>query len=76
MKRLFVEDLKGYMETFDNVDKVEIVKPCNVSFSNDKRNHLYIIKNSHCIDCIPLSEIKLAFMVNTETMEEYFRYRK
>ena len=24
MKRLFIEDLKGYMETFDNVNKISI----------------------------------------------------
>lgn len=69
--KLFVEDIKGYMETFDNVKNIIITKVYN-------KNSLIIkFKNYHTEELtIPLTEIRLAYMINIETMEEYFRYEK
>ena len=68
--KLFLEDLKGYMETFDNVYRVSIKKI-------DNKNHLLIYYNScKAGDTIPLKEIKLTFLVDTNSMHEYFRYEK
>lgn len=77
--RLFIEDLKGYMETIDNVKRVVIKKI-------DNKNNLLVYT-----DCfinppyatIPLKDIKLSFMIKIvkdengdENVEEYFRYEK
>ena len=65
-----LEDLKGYMETFDNVNEISIKKQNN-------HNTLiidYDYENKQIY--IPLKEIRLCWLVNIDTMEEYFRYEK
>lgn len=70
MLRLFVENTKGYMETFNNVYKVSIKK-----FNN--KNTLEVCFNSkEDVMYIPLKDIRLCFFVDVETMHEYFRYEK
>ena len=68
--KLFIEDMKGYMDTYTNVYSIQIKK------INNKNN--LIIKYNPLKDdtIIPLNTVKLAFMINIETMEEYFRYEK
>ena len=70
MLRLFVEDKKGYVDVYDNVYKVEIKK-------TDKKNVLKINYNSlkDC-DYILLNSIRLCFLIDADTMHEYFRYEK
>lgn len=75
MMRLFVEDKKGYVETFDNVYKVSIKKI-------DNKSNL-LIHNNNTVDKefvfsenIPLNEIKLAYLIDVDTMHEYFRYER
>lgn len=68
--RLFIEDLKGYTDVYDNVRNVFIRKV-------DNKNTIelrYINKTEK--DYIPLNEIRLAFLVDLNNMEEYFRYEK
>lgn len=71
MLRLFIEDnIKGYIDTYDNVYQVEIRKI-------DKKNYLIVKYNSLKDDeMILLSEIKLCFLVDINNMHEYFRYEK
>ena len=68
--RLFIEDLKGYTDVYDNVRSVFIRKV-------DNKNTIelsYINKTEK--DYIPLNEIRLAFLVDLNNMEEYFRYER
>lgn len=74
--RLFVEDMKGYMETFDNVKKVSIKKVDNKNTLIINYNANPILFDNSIDITIPLNEIRLAFMINLETMDEYFRYEK
>lgn len=68
--KLFVENSKGYMNVYNNVYKVSVKKINN-------KNHLLIYYNScKTADKILLKDIKLAFLVDTDTMHEYFRYQK
>ena len=68
--RLFVEDVKGNMDVYDNVYKVSIKKINN-------KNHLVVYYHSCKVaDTIPLNEIKLSFLIDADTMCEYFRYEK
>ena len=70
--KLFVEDLKGYVETFKNVTNVKITK-------RDKNNILVIhTKNTYnLMGCaIPLKDIRLCYMIDPITSNEYFRYEK
>lgn len=70
MLRLFIEDTKGCMETFDNVYKVCIKK-------FNKKNNLEICFNSkEDVIYIPLTSVKLCFLIDVDTMHEYFRYEK
>lgn len=68
--KLFVEDLKGYMSIYEHVKKIRINKI-------DNKNTLqiqYIF--SPLIEYIPLSKIKLCYMIDEETLVEVFRYEK
>lgn len=67
--KLFVEDIKGYMETYNNVKKIYIKKI-------DNKNNLIVKDIYNEITYILLNQVKLAFLINVETMEEYFRYEK
>lgn len=77
--KLFVEDLKGYMEAIDNVKRVVIEKI-------DNKNNLLVYTDCFTdqpYTTIPLKDIKLSFMVKVvkdkkgyESVEEYFRYEK
>lgn len=69
--KLFVEDLKGYMDTYVDVKKIKIEK-------KEKKN---VLKIEYWLstkedEIIPLNEIRLAFMVDLNTMIEMFRYEK
>lgn len=70
MLRFFVEDKKGYVDVYDNVYKVEIKKI-------DNKNTLEISYNSlkDC-DYILLNSITLCYLIDVDTMHEYFRYEK
>ena len=69
--KLFVEDMKGYMDVYEDVFTVKIKKVLN-------KNCLIIrygdLKKPN--EIIKLSEIRLAFMIDPETTREYFRYAK
>ena len=69
--KLCIEDLKGYMDTFEDVRRVRIEKI-------DKKKVLRIIYwlSTKEDEIIPLAEIRLAFMVDLKNMEEYFRYER
>ena len=68
--RLFVEDLKGYMDVYENVNKVSIKKI-------DNKNKLIINYDlQQRIEFIDLKEVRLAFMIDKDTLIEYFRYEK
>lgn len=71
MMKLFVEEHKtSYMNVYNNVRKVTILKM-------DKKNFLEIrYTNREDVDYLPLSDIQLCFLIDLETMEEYFRYEK
>ena len=69
--KLFIEDMKGYSDTYTRVKNVIIAKV------NNKNSLIVKFKDYHTEELtIPLSEIRLTFMINLETMEEYFRYEK
>lgn len=70
MLRLFVENKKGYVDVYDNVYKVKIKK-------TDNKNILEISYNSlkDC-DYILLKSITLCYLIDVDTMHEYFRYEK
>lgn len=70
MLRLFVENKKGYVDVYDNVYKVKIKKI-------DNKNILEISYNSlkDC-DYILLNSITLCYLIDIDTMYEYFRYEK
>ena len=72
MKKLFVEDMKGYMDTYRYIKRVRMWKDklnnkhyLTVEFDNGDENII-----------IPITEIKECFLVNLDTNEEYFRYVK
>ena len=68
--KLFVEDTKGYTDTYKNVWAVNIKKI-------DGKNTLEIKYNSlKENDYISLNEIRLAYLININDMHEYFRYVK
>lgn len=68
--KLFIEDNKGYTDTYKNVWSVSIKKI-------DNKNTLVIKYNSlKDDDYIKLNEIKLAFIVDMNTMIEIFRYER
>ena len=71
MKKLFIEDLKGYMDTYVDVKRIKIKK-------KERKN---VLKIEYWLstkedDIIPLNEIKMCYLINIDTMEEYFRYSK
>ena len=73
MLKLFVEDYKnGYMDVYTNVYQVKIAKHNN---KNCLEVH-YRLNPLKDTDIIPLSEIKLCWLINADTLEEYFRYEK
>lgn len=68
--KLFVEDLKGYMDTYTNVKLVFVRKL-------GKKNILEVrFTNNREPELIPLAEVRLAFMIDLNTMDEMFRYEK
>ena len=76
--KLFITDIDGYTETMKNVKRVIIKK--------ENRKEILVIEYSDYIAIgdmnytgiaeIPLKDIQQVFLVNMETMEEYFRYEK
>jgi len=68
--KLFVEDLKGYMDCYTNVYRIKIKKINN-------KNTLIIYYNSlKQDDLIELKEVRLAFLIDENSLQEYFRYEK
>ena len=65
--RLFYTDKKGYVTTVDDVAKVTIEKLNKVKYLTvqQKTGKLIIEK---------LTDIELAYIVDIETMQEFFRY--
>ena len=65
--RLFYTDKKGYVTTVDDVAKVTIKKLNKVKYLTvqQKTGKLIIEK---------LTDIELAYIVDIETMQEFFRY--
>lgn len=69
--KLFVEDRKGYMDTYLDVRRVRIER------INGKQVLRVIFWLSTKEDeIIPLTEINLAFMIDLKNMEEYFRFKR
>lgn len=70
MIRLFVEDSKGHVSCYDNVYKVKIEK-------KDNKNVLRICYNNCASDDYRLlRDVSLCYLIDVETMHEYFRYEK
>lgn len=69
MKKLFIFDTKGYMETKWNVKKVNITKI-------DRKLVLEVIYTMKEKEIISLRNIETVFLTDMETMEELFRYEK
>lgn len=68
--KVFIEDIKGYVEVFNNIWKITIKK------INGKNT--LILKGNPASDeiNISLSKIKLAYALDNVNLEEYFRYEK
>jgi hypothetical protein len=70
MLKLFVTDKKGYVDEYRNVSRVKITKV-------DNKNVLQIEYNSSKEnEYIALSDITLCYLIDVNTMHEYFRYEK
>ena len=70
MFKIILEDNRGYMEFFEDVTRAKIIKI-------DNKNTLKIeYKEEKYNLFIPLVNIKMFFIINQETTEEYFRYEK
>lgn len=69
--KLIVEDIKGYVEFYEDVFQVRIIKI-------DKKNILKIRYGdlSKKNELIPLKELREVILINEETNREYFRYEK
>ena len=71
MKKIFIEDLKGYMDAYTHVERVVITKV------DGRKNYLVVFfTNRNTQEFIPLNEIRMCYLINIDTMEEYFRYSK
>lgn len=72
--RLFIENIKGIMDVVDNVDRVMIKR------GNDKKLYLLAFynnrDNTYNIDTRLLADVRLAYLLDVDTMKEYFRYTK
>ena len=70
MLKLFVEDKKGYIDEYENIWSVKIKKV-------DNKNTLEIRYNSlKDNEYIPLSDITLCYLIDENSLREYFRYEK
>ena len=68
--KVFVEDKKGYIDTYENVNHVYIRKI-------DNKNHLEIFINPLEDKIVyPLKDITYCFALDMETLQEHFRYEK
>lgn len=68
--KIFIENPKGYTESHKGVVRAKIMKLENqkvlkVEFIDPRENFF-----------IPMVYIKMFFLINEETLEEYFRYEK
>jgi hypothetical protein len=71
MKKIFIENLKGYMEVYNHVERVVITK------IDGRKNYLVVFFTTKSRqEFIPLNEIRMCYLININTMEEYFRYSK
>ena len=70
MIKLFIEDVNGYMDVYDNVYRVVIKKI-------DNKNYLEIDYNKlKDNEYIRLTDIRLCWLKDVYTKHEYFRYEK
>lgn len=67
--KLFYEDIKGYVISEENIRNLKIQKI-------DRKNYLQIKYTNDTEDYIELKELKLAYLIDIETMYEFFRYEK
>lgn len=72
--RLFVEDTKGIMDVIDNVDGVKITTKGKTKYMFAYDTHS--VSGKTCLMARKLTSIGLAYLLDTETMKEYFRYVK
>lgn len=68
--KIFIEDTKGYTESYKDVVRAKMMKLDNkkvlkVEFIDPRENFF-----------MPMVYIKMFFLINEETLEEYFRYEK
>lgn len=71
--RLILTDTKGFCEFIDNVYKVSIIKKSYTGKKNILEIKFY---NTRGDLLIPLSEVEQCFLIDIETMHEFFRYEK
>lgn len=67
--KLFYEDMKGYADAEENVKKVTIRKVDNI-------NTLIVMYTNGTLAEMELREVRLAYLIDIETMQELFRYEK
>lgn len=67
--KIIYEDTKGYMNHVEHVKKLYIRKI-------GKKNHFMIKFINDSSRSVPMNEVRLLFMIDLNTMEEYFRYEK
>lgn len=67
--KLFYEDIKGYVVSEENIRNLKIQKI-------DRKNYLQIRYTNDTEDYIELKELKLVYLIDVETMYEFFRYEK
>lgn len=66
MLKLVIEDKKGYVYDYENVYKVSIDKATLVINYNSLKDSEYV----------PLKDVKLCYLIDIDSMHEYFRYEK
>lgn len=66
--KVFTQDKKGYMETYNNVYKFNIYKIARKSY--------LVLKTNEGDIKLPLADFDLVFAVDNINLVEYFRYTK
>lgn len=67
--KVFYEDIKGYVVSEENIRNLKIQKI-------DRKSYLQIKYTNDTEDYIELKELKLVYLIDIETMYEFFRYEK
>ena len=68
--KLFVWYTDNYSDVFNYAERVFIKK---IGGKKHLEVHCY---NKSEVDLIPLADIKLCYLIDVDTMHEYFRYEK